>query len=122
MNRFTQALLNFLIQRASGIPEQLTTVTAIELMAAYPEVHGGIKLWKSLASDLGFLVRLGFITSPLPGIEGHFTLAGPDDFIYTITKAGLRAKTVEKPEVPLKTWRERTQEEQNEERRIQSER
>jgi hypothetical protein len=120
MNRFTQTLLNFLIERASGIVGQLTTVPAMVLMDAYPEVHGGIKLWKSLAGDLGYLVAIGLITSPLPGIEGHFTLAGPDDFIYTVTKAGLRAKTVEAPEAPLKTWRQRDQEAENEKRRVQT--
>lgn len=110
MNRFTTKLLNYLIDRASGIPGQLTTVPAVDVMAAYPEPHGGIKLWKSLAGDLGSLVREGFITSPLTGIEGHFTLAGSGDFIYTITKAGLRAKTVEEPEAPLRTWRELAEE------------
>lgn len=111
MNRFTQALLNFLIDRASGITDQLTHVPAVDVMDAYPEVHGGQKLWPSLAGDLGSLERQGFITSPLMGIEGHFSMSGPDDFIYSITKAGLRAKTVEKPEEPFRDWRTRREEE-----------
>jgi hypothetical protein len=111
MNRFTQTLLNFLIDRASGIPGQLTIVPAVDLMDASPEPHGGIKLWKSLSGDVTWLHNAGLITSPDIGDTRKISLVATGSFTYSITKAGLRAKTVEKPEAPLKTWRDRTPEE-----------